>query len=50
MNKSLSTFMVIAFTALLISTLIFGVVFPSLEETNTKHQENMQYKHQLKFK
>lgn len=50
MNKSLATFMMLAFIAIMIVTLLFSVVFDALEQKNNNHEEMLKTEHQLKFK
>lgn len=47
MKKSLATFMVLAITAVIMGTLVFGVVYNSLDIKNTRHQDLLENKHQL---
>lgn len=50
MSKSLSTFMVMAAIVIIMVTLIFGVVYNSLQEKNNIHETMLKTEHQLKFK
>ncbi|MEK3992661.1 hypothetical protein [Robertmurraya sp. FSL R5-0851] len=50
MNKSLSTFMVIASVAGIMVFLLFGTVYEALNSKNTHHEDMMKTEHQLKFK
>ncbi|MEI2356702.1 hypothetical protein [Mesobacillus zeae] len=50
MNKSLGTFMLMAFTVTVMITLVLGIAFESLHQKNTQHEEMMKTEHQLKFK
>ena len=50
MNESLSTFMVVAATVVIIILLIFGIAFNALTGENEHHHYNMRYEHQIQFK
>lgn len=50
MNKTLATFMSMAFIAILIVSLLFGVAYDSLSQKNKNHEEMLKNEHQLKFK
>jgi cell division protein FtsN len=50
MNKSLSTFMVMAVVVTIMITLVLGVVYKSLEEKNQQHELMLRTQHQLKMK
>jgi nitrogen fixation-related uncharacterized protein len=50
MDKTLSTFMVIAAVAAIMGFLILGTVFDGLNSKNEQHEDMMKTEHQLKFK
>lgn len=50
MNKSLSSFMVMAAVTIIITSLLFGVAFNALQSKNTKHQDALKSEHQIKIK
>lgn len=47
MNTSLSTFMGVAITAIMIISLVIGVTYQSLEKKNDRHEDLMEASHQL---
>lgn len=50
MNKSLATFMSIAITVIMLSTLMLGVVYMSLHDKNDDQQDVLKDEYQLKLK
>lgn len=49
MEKSLSTFMIVAAVAAIMGFLILGIVFDGLSSKSEQHQDVMKTEHQLKF-
>ncbi|WP_170885730.1 hypothetical protein [Bacillus alkalicellulosilyticus] len=47
MNKSLSTFMLLAITAIILSSLLIGTVYQVLFNKNIQHEDTLQQVHQL---
>jgi hypothetical protein len=47
MNQSLSTFMTLAFTVLVIIGLVISVSYGALQEKNEEHHQVLEHKHQL---
>lgn len=50
MNKSLETFMSMAFTAIVLSSLLFAVVYMSLQDKNDHHRDVLKSQYQLELK
>lgn len=50
MNESLSTFMMVAATVVIIVFLVIGIAFNALSNENDLHHDNMRYEHQIQFK
>jgi heme/copper-type cytochrome/quinol oxidase subunit 2 len=50
MDKSLSSFMMMAAIVIIMVTLVLGVVFAELKEVNELHEDMLQTEHQVKFK
>ncbi|MFC0273784.1 hypothetical protein ACFFIX_20565 [Metabacillus herbersteinensis] len=50
MNKSLSTFMSLGITAVVLSVLLIGIVYQSLSDKNSDHQDTLKEEYQLKNK
>ncbi|MDD9309779.1 hypothetical protein PUS82_00340 [Cytobacillus firmus] len=50
MNKSLSNFMVMTAVVIIMTTLVFGIVFAALVDKNKVHEDMLRTEHQIKFK
>lgn len=50
MNETLATYMIMAFTVLIMVTLVIGITFSALAEKKDIHEKNIQTEHQVKFK
>lgn len=50
MNKSLATFMSLAGTAVILSALLFGIVYDSLKEKNNQDNRVLQREYNLQLK
>ncbi|WP_169793826.1 hypothetical protein [Sutcliffiella cohnii] len=50
MNTSLSTFLSVAITMIIISVLLIGTVYQSLSNKNIKHEEMLRNEHQVQYK
>lgn len=50
MNESLATFLKVAITMIIISTLLIGVVYQALSNRNTQHENILRVEHQIQPK
>ncbi|MDC3424307.1 hypothetical protein NC797_07265 [Aquibacillus sp. 3ASR75-11] len=50
MNKTLSTFMGIAITAIILSVLLIGVIYQSLSDKNYDHKNLLEDEYNLQIK
>jgi hypothetical protein len=49
MHISITTFMKVALTVLILTTLLIGAVYQSLSDKNDQHQELIQTEHQIQL-
>ncbi len=48
MSKTLATFMTLAVTAVIIGSLLIGMVYTSLDNKNDQHEDTLEAQYQLK--